>query len=60
MKVLIEINCDNSAFGDYPSLEVSDILNTLSQKVKYDLLPDKDIPVMDSNGNKVGFLRVEN
>ncbi len=62
MKVLIEINCDNDAFGDTPYREVSRILDSLGDKIGefHISLKEEGInPIFDINGNKVGTLIVE-
>ena len=55
MKYQIEIETDNTAFDDYPNLEVARILKDLAGKAEagYSL----NIPLYDLNGNKVGFCR---
>lgn len=55
MKCIIEINMDNAAFDDNP-LELESILKKLSKGA--DVYLNKiDHPIMDSNGNKVGFIK---
>lgn len=60
MKILIEINCDNEAFTNAQCREISHILQDLAQFVECSDLPyDADPkPLYDSNGNKVGFLKI--
>ena len=56
MKYQIEIETDNTAFDDYPKLEVARILKDLAGKAEagYPL----DVPLYDFNGNKVGFCKM--
>jgi len=58
MKVLIEINCENSTFGVQPGFELERLLNLLAYKCgNYQV---EDMPIYDINGNKVGQLTVVN
>ena len=57
MKLKIEIECDNAAFGDAPEWEVARILRELADRVI-----DEDClahPIFDANGNRVGRSTVE-
>ena len=56
MKYQIEIETDNTAFDDYPKLEVARILKDLAGKAEagYSL----NIPLYDLNGNKVRFCKM--
>jgi hypothetical protein len=61
-KLVVEIELENAAFDDNTSGEVSRILSALSKKIRsggMDLLVDRDICLMDVNGNKVGFCAIE-
>lgn len=62
MKVLIEINCDNSCFCDHNNAELSRILKETADLVVsdqwYSLDKDK-VALFDLNGNKVGELRIK-
>ena len=55
MNVTITINCENAAFGLHPEHEVGRILKDLATKVFQRGV--EDMPCMDENGNKVGWLR---
>lgn len=62
MKVLIEINCENEAFGDYPSREFTRIVENLLYDIgefRISLKEEYSKPVYDRNGNKVGELKIE-
>ena len=56
MKYQIEIETDNTAFDDYPNLEVARILKDLAGKAEagYPL----DVQLYDLNGNEVGFCKM--
>lgn len=55
--ITLKIQTDNAAFEDNPEYEVARILHALAESVEsYGLV---DLPAMDFNGNKVGWLRVE-
>lgn len=67
MKVLIEVECSNAAFDDYPENELRRILNTVPRKVIRQLSrqagcvcqhPEADDKLLDANGNTVGTLKV--
>jgi len=47
----LEIKTDNAAFGDSPELELSRILEGLSEEV---LSASEEILIKDINGNTVG------
>jgi hypothetical protein len=54
MKFVLEINCDNAAFGpDYDARndEVARILDDLATRLSFGHVPDT---LRDINGNKVG------
>lgn len=57
MRLIIEIEMDNAAFEDDPGAEVVRILRTVPQKV--DWRGANSAKLRDSNGNTVGFARVE-
>jgi hypothetical protein len=63
MKLKIEINMDNEAFGEDAESraeEVKTILRRLASAVAYDgVHMAARIPLYDSNGNKVGVAKVE-
>lgn len=61
-KLVIEIKLDNAAFDDDTSGEVSRILSDLAKRIRkdgMDQLVDRDIVVMDVNGNSVGRCGIE-
>lgn len=58
MKVLIEINCDNSAFENF-EYELSRILDKLAKDVEQEYWHDGK-ELYDFNGHKVGQMKVEN
>lgn len=51
MKFVLEINCDNAAFERMPEVEVSYILNNISERVEYGEVIGN---AKDTNGNTVG------
>lgn len=51
-KFKLEINTDNAAFGDSPELELSRILEELSNEVAED--QRDEYIIRDENGNTVG------
>lgn len=61
MKITIEIDTANAAFGDTPEevgAEAGRILRDLSESLKDNALAGcEDWPLRDVNGNRVGFLR---
>jgi hypothetical protein len=60
MKIKIEIECNNSAFQPEPLPEVTSILRkALTEHFERGLKLNihTDIELLDTNGNKVGFLR---
>lgn len=48
----LTINTDNDAFGDNPELEISRILEKLSEDIVDE--PTEEFTLRDANGNKVG------
>lgn len=61
-KLVIEIKLDNAAFDDDTSGEVSRILSDLAKRIRkdgMDQLVDRDICLMDVNGNSVGRCGIE-
>lgn len=66
MKVIIEIECDNDAFGNSSrskAAEVARILSALESKMLSNssemFSEDYDQKLRDQNGNTVGIFRVE-
>lgn len=61
MKVTIEINCDNAAFEDDPSLEVARILKDVCKKIDGhpNFSDGFSTALFDINGNEVGYLSVK-
>jgi hypothetical protein len=57
MKIKIEICCDNAAFEGDPATEVKRILDRLTLRLMVNGLEDSALA--DVNGNRVGFLEVE-
>ncbi len=58
MDIIIMINCDNAAFEE--GYEVYYILNKIARDERLRLASPGDcIPILDSNGNRVGQLEVE-
>ena len=53
MTYIIDINIDNSAFGDTPEIELSEILSNLSVRIESEGIKNK-INLYDYNGNYVG------
>lgn len=61
MKITIEFNTENAAFEDDRFGEISRIM-TLAKIEVMDCLEDGcgvRVPVMDTNGNRAGFIEVE-
>jgi hypothetical protein len=60
-KVIIEIECENDAFEPHPEVEVAEILRRLSDRM-YDsgIVEDIGLTILDSNGHKVGTIRLVN
>ena len=58
MMLRIEIDLDNDAFQDDPYAEIEEIFDTIIED-----LPDTESPgsiqLRDSNGNSVGFAKLE-
>ena len=60
MKFVISIDCDNAAFDPCNGAEVAKILEDLADGLgTNDLSPGDDSVIWDSNGNNVGYWRVE-
>jgi len=68
MKLTIEIGMDNTAFQDDPTLELSRIMDTVAGKVSRQLQREDgcicvaleiDDKLLDTNGNTVGFVRLD-
>lgn len=57
---MIMVECDNSAFADWPHIELADILRHLAARIesKGELKPGDDFVLKDSNGNRVGQMDV--
>lgn len=68
MKLIIEINCDNSAFGENSSelaAELATICSDLYRRIGETTGPATDVetreyPLRDSNGNRVGTAKFIN
>jgi len=60
MKADITINMDNAAFEDNPDEELSRILMKLGKMLQSvpRLTSGDSFPIMDINGNKVGYLTI--
>ena len=65
MKVTIEINCDNAAFGDNPEYEAGRILEEFGGKIRKGYLAFAAyangldvVTLRDINGNTVGAMKV--
>lgn len=68
MKLTIELEMDNAAFDENPTLELSRIMETVAGKVSRQLQREDgcicvaleiDDKLLDANGNTVGFVRLE-
>lgn len=68
MKLTIELEMDNAAFDENPTLELSRIMETVAVKVSRQLQREDgcicvaleiDDKLLDANGNTVGFVRLE-
>jgi len=62
MKVSLTIDTANAAFDGDVTSEVTDILRVLTYKITLgdvELEPGASYPLRDSNGNRVGFFKVE-
>lgn len=67
MRVIIEVECDNAAFDEYPIREIKRILLTCPKKILEQAkrkpclcdAPESADKLMDSNGNTVGFVKLE-
>lgn len=55
MKVIIKINCDNSAFDENPHIEIARILEELSMQVNCNGIHEKQ-KIYDINGNIIGYI----
>jgi hypothetical protein len=58
MKVLIDIDCSNAAFEDFPDAEVARILREAADKVSGPKKVGDSFALRDINGNTVGSLRL--
>lgn len=56
MKFTLTIDCENSAFDEYPASEIARILRDAVAKVEDG---QTDARLFDCNGNRVGAFRVE-
>ena len=56
MDITIKVNCDNAAFDETPLVELQWILAQALIKVR--LVPGTEGTLLDSNGNKVGKVKV--
>lgn len=60
MKIKLEIETGNAAFGDQPEQELARIFNELSDRLMIsDLSTLDDLVIRDFNGNRVGKFSVE-
>lgn len=57
MEVRIKINCDSSAFDDFPGLELARILNRLAKDLDEELENGTFI-IFDINGNSCGTAQI--
>ena len=55
MKFKLEINCDNAAFDDNRELAVVDMLHTAAATIRSHTVGQRDQPLYDTNGNRVGW-----
>lgn len=53
MKLVVEIDCSNDAFGRNPSFMVSQLLMLLANQIRNKPML-MDTPIVDPNGNTVG------
>jgi len=61
MRVVIEFDCDNASFEDYPRGEIRSVIDKAMVKIMRQLDdPSESDVLMDSNGNRVGTARLEN
>lgn len=59
-RVTIEFTTDNAAFDERPEEEVSAILNRLQASIlRNGLTPHLSYPLRDSNGNRVGWCKID-
>lgn len=56
MQFLLNIHCNNAAFGDWPGIEVARILREQANRVDGDTEGTHGT-IRDSNGNRVGEWR---
>lgn len=62
MRIIIEIQCDNAAFGETQTEcgeELQRILNQLGERMASDGCHDISKRIIDANGNHVGDFRIE-
>jgi len=60
MKLTIEIEMDNDAFGSLNGIETARILREYANIIfGFSLLPGDDTRLIDTNGNKIGYARIE-
>lgn len=58
MRLIIEIEMDNAAFEDAATGELRTILSNLWQDAPL-VIEGQEVFIYDSNGNRVGFAKVE-
>ena len=60
MKLKIELELDNAAFGDDGDYrtEVERLLTSVGPRLPLPAYVGPDIPLYDSNGNRVGYARI--
>lgn len=62
MKISIEFETENAAFEDDLHGESASLLRDLARKIQAQAVPFEagiNIPLRDSNGNRVGFCRIQ-
>jgi len=57
MKLTIEINLDNEAYGDLLGWELGENLQYVIERIGHGI---KDSAIYDTNGNKTGYWKITN
>ena len=59
-KLIIEIETENAAFEDFPTMELARILHVVADRVECSV-PERlnGCPIRDINGDKVGEIRID-
>lgn len=58
MKLVIQLELDNSAFENFGAFEVGNVLGTIADRLPEPLAKMGEIALMDSNGNWVGYATI--